>query len=70
MEDGKCGDFFLIGFGYVEVMIFVIEKINSNFNLFLNVILGYDICDYCESVVKVMEYIYDFVRRNELMEEI
>lgn len=69
-EDGKCGDFFPIGLGHVEAMIFAIEKINSNPNLLPNVTLGYDIRDYCESAAKAMEHTYDFVRRNELMEEI
>lgn len=69
-EDGKCGDFFPIGLGHVEAMIFAIEKINSDPNLLPNVTLGYDIRDYCESAAKAMEHTYDFVRRNELMEEI
>lgn len=38
-----CGDFFIMGLGYVEVMIFVIESVNENFCFFLNVIFGYDI---------------------------
>ena len=61
---------FPIGLGHVEAMIFAIEKINSNPNLLPNVTLGYDIRDYCESAAKAMEHTYDFVRRNELMEEI
>ena len=65
-EDGKCGEFFPIGLGHAEAMIFAIEKINSNPNLLPNVTLGYDIRDYCESASKAMEHTYDFVRRNEL----
>ena len=68
-EDGKCGEFFPIGLGHVEAMIFAIEKINSDPNLLPNVTLGYDIRDYCESAAKAMEHTYDFVKRNELMEE-
>lgn len=69
-EDGKCGEFFPIGLGHVEAMIFAINKINGDPNLLPNVTLGYDIRDYCESAAKAMEHTYDFVRRNKLMEEI
>lgn len=69
-EDGKCGEFFPIGLGHVEAMIFAIEKINSDPNLLPNISLGYDIRDYCESAAKAMEHTYDFVRRNELMGEV
>lgn len=51
-------------------MIFVIYKINNDLYLFLNIMLGYDIWDYCESVVKVMEYIYDFIWKNEIIVEV
>ena len=65
-EDGKCGEFFPIGLGHVEAMIFAVDKINENPTLLPNVTLGYDIRDYCESAAKAMEHTYDFVRRNDL----
>lgn len=69
-EDGKCGDFFPIGLGHVEAMIFAIDKINRNPNMLPNITLGYDIRDYCESAAKAMEHTYDFVRRNDVVKEL
>ena len=69
-EDGKCGNFFPVGLGHVEAMIFAIEKVNSNPNLLPNITLGYDIRDYCESAAKAMEHTYDFVRRNDMVKEL
>ena len=68
-EDGKCGEFFPIGLGHVEAMIFAVDKINKNPDLLPNITLGYDIRDYCESAPKSMEHTYDFVRRNEIAAE-
>ena len=65
-DDGKCGEFFPIGLGHVEAMIFAVNKINENPNLLPNVTLGYDIRDYCESAAKAMKHTYEFVRRNDI----
>jgi len=65
-EGAKCGEFFPIGLGHVEAMIFAINKINESPELLPNVTLGYDIRDYCESTAKAMEHTYDFVRRNDI----
>ncbi|XP_068686018.1 extracellular calcium-sensing receptor-like [Montipora foliosa] len=65
-DDGHCGDFFPIGLGHVEAMIFAIEKINDDPKLLPNVTLGYDIRDYCEITAKAMKYTYDFARRNDI----
>ena len=53
----------------MEAMIFVIDKINSNFNLLPNITLGYDFRDYCESAAKAMKHTYDFVRRSDMVKE-
>lgn len=50
-----------MGFGYVEIMLFVIECVNNDFIILLNVIIGYDIWDYCENVVIVMRMVNDLV---------
>lgn len=63
LED-NCGEFYFFGLGYIEVIIFVIEWINNNFNLFLNVILGFDIRDYCDIFILVMKMVNDFVKSN------
>lgn len=68
-EDGECGEFFPIGLGHVEAMIFAIDKINSDPKLLPNLTLGYDIRDYCESAAKAMEHTYDFVRINDMVVE-
>ena len=57
----RCGDLFTMGLGHAESMIFAIENINSNPNLLPNVMLGYDIRDYCESTALAMQITYDFV---------
>ena len=66
-EDGKCGEFFPIGLGHVEAMLFAIDKINNNPKLLPNITLGYDIRDYCESTTLAMQHTYSFVRRNEIV---
>lgn len=62
LNDNCSIELFMMGFGYVEVMIFVIECINNDFSILLNVIIGYDICDYCENVGMVMMMVYDVVK--------
>ena len=69
-EDGKCGDFFSVGFARVKAFIFAIDKINRNPNLLPNITLGYDIRDYCGSTAKAMERTYEFVRRNDIVVEL
>ena len=66
-EDGKCGEFFPIGLGHVEAMLFAIDKINNNPKLLPNITLGYDIRDYCESTTLAMQHTCSFVRRNEIV---
>ena len=58
----QCQDFFSIGLGHVEAMVFAIDRINKDPSLLPNVTLGYHIHDYCESAVMAMRYAYEFVR--------
>ena len=63
----KCGsDFFPVGLGHAEAMIFAIEQINKNSSLLPNVTLGFDIRDYCETVSIAVEETYEFVRDTDL----
>ena len=63
----KCGsDFYLVGLGHAEAMIFAIEQINNNSSLLPNVTLGFDIRDYCETVSIAVEETYEFVRDADL----
>ena len=63
----KCGsDFFPVGLGHTEAMIFAIEQINNNSSLLPNVTLGFDIRDYCETVSIAVEETYEFVRDTDL----
>ena len=63
----KCGsDFFPVGLGHSEAMIFAIEQINNNSSLLPNVTLGFDIRDYCETVSIAVEETYEFVRDTDL----
>ena len=56
-----CGEFYPVGLGHVEAMIFAIESVNKNPNWLSNVTIGYDIRNYCESRALAMTTAYDFV---------
>lgn len=62
----RCGDFFPVGLGHTEAMIFAIEQINNDASLLSNTTLGFDIRDYCETVSIAVKETYEFVRDTDL----
>ncbi|KAL9954461.1 hypothetical protein ACROYT_G042002 [Oculina patagonica] len=62
----KCEDFFPVGLGHTEAMIFAIEQINKNPSLLPNTTLGFDIRDYCETIAIAVKETYEFVRDKDL----
>lgn len=67
-KDSKddCAEFFPVGVGHTEAMMFGIEQINSDPSILPNVTLGYDIRDYCETISIAVEQTYEFVRDRDL----
>lgn len=47
-------------------MIFVVDRINKDFNLLLNIILGMFVYDICGWYIRVLEELFEFVM--ELLE--
>ena len=45
-----------------QTMIFAIDMINNDPNLLPNVSLGYEICDYCESITKATQITYELFK--------
>ncbi|KAL9954460.1 hypothetical protein ACROYT_G042001 [Oculina patagonica] len=62
----KCGDFFPVGLGHTEAMIFAIEQINNDPSILPNATLGFDIRDYCEIIDLAVKETYEFVRDKDL----
>ena len=62
----KCGEFFPVGLGHTEAMIFAIEQINNDPSLLPNATLGFDIRDYCETIAIAVKETYEFVRDKDL----
>ena len=62
----NCAEFFPIGVGHTEAMMFTIEKINNDSSILPNITLGYDIRDYCETISIAVEETYEFVRDRDL----
>ena len=65
INNEDCGDFNTPGLGHAQAMIYAIEKINNDSNLLPNIILGYDIHDYCESASLAMKATYHFVKGTD-----
>lgn len=67
-KDSKddCAEFFPVGVGHTEAMMFGIEQINNDPSILPNVTLGYDIRDYCETISIAVEQTYEFVRDRDL----
>ena len=65
----KCGEFYAFGLGYTEAITFAIERINKDPELLpINVTLGFDIRDYCDTPVLAMKKANNFVKSNYLNE--
>ena len=52
-------------FGRAEATIFAIDMVNKNSSLLPNVSIGYDIRNFCDSRVLVMQEAYDFKRNSD-----
>ncbi|CAH3020537.1 unnamed protein product [Porites evermanni] len=52
-------------FGRAEATIFAIDMVNKNSSLLPNVSIGYDIRNFCDSRVLVMQETYDFKRNSD-----
>lgn len=58
----KCGSLNVErGIYWLEVMIFVVDRINKDFNLLLNIILGMFVYDICGWYIRVLEELFEFV---------
>lgn len=58
----KCGSLNVErGIYWLEVMIFVVDRINKDVNLLLNIILGMFVYDICGWYIRVLEELFEFV---------
>ena len=65
-SNDSCWKLFAFGLGHTEAMMFAIEQINNDSSILINITLGYDIRDYCETISIAMKETYEFVRDRDL----
>ena len=61
-ESGGCGELYPFGFQLVEAMILTVERINRDNKLLPDIILGYDIRDYCSDPGLAMKHAYSLLQ--------